>query len=120
MKSALRALAARPVFTIVAIATLALGFGANAAIFSVTRTVLATPLPYRDADRLVTINEVNHTIGATSAVAVPANYHAWRDRVTAFETTAAWRFVYFTLAGAVERPVRVQGVLAEPTFFPLF
>ena len=49
------------------------------------------------------------------AVPVPANYLAWRDRVTAFDTTAAWRFVYFTLSGPIERPVRVQGVLAEPT-----
>ena len=120
MKSALRALIARPVFAIVAVATLALGFGVNAAIFALTRTVLLTPLPYRDADRLVMINEANLPLGMPYAVPVPANYHAWRERVTAFETTAAWRFVYFTLSGASERPMRLQGVLAEPTFFPLF
>jgi len=120
MKGALRALTARPVFAIVAVATLALGFGVNAAIFAVTRTVLLTSLPYGDADRLVMINEANHALGVPFTVPVPANYLAWRPQVKAFDTTAAWRFVYFTLSGAVDRPMRVQGVLAEPTFFPLF
>ena len=53
MLRALRVLAARPGFTIVAIATLALGFGVNAAIFSLTRNILLRPLPYPEADRLV-------------------------------------------------------------------
>ena len=53
---AFRALAARPGFTLVIIATLALGFGVNAAVFSLTRTVLLRPLPYRDRDRLVQVD----------------------------------------------------------------
>src|SRR6266404_226203 len=54
---AFRALLARPGFTIVAVATLALGFGVNTAVFSLTRTVLLRPLPYRDGDRLVQVNQ---------------------------------------------------------------
>jgi predicted permease len=120
MKRALRSLAARPGFTAVAIATLALGFGVNAAIFSLTRSVLIKTLPYRDVDRLVLVGEVNQSRGISFAPAVPANYLEWRDGLTAFERTAAWRFVYFTLSGRAEGPVRMQGVIAEPTFFQLF
>src|SRR5262245_16846186 len=119
MTKALRALAARPAFTMVAIATLALGFGVNAAIFSLTQTVLLRPLPYRDADRLVQIGEANVSRAVAYSPAVPANYVAWRERVTVLDDTAAWRFVYFTLSGRSDRPLRVQGILAEPAFFPL-
>jgi putative ABC transport system permease protein len=119
MMKAVRALTARPGFTAVAVATLALGFGINAAIFGVTRTVLLRPLPYPDADRLVQIGEANPARGIAYAPAVPANYLAWRERVTAFENTAAWRFVYFTLSGHADRPMRVQGAIVDPAFFRL-
>ena len=71
MKSAFRALTARPAFVIVAVATLALGFGVNTAIFTFTRTVLLTPLPYPDADRLVVINEVSRARGVSYAAPIP-------------------------------------------------
>jgi putative ABC transport system permease protein len=63
MKRAFRALAVHPGFTVAAIVTLALGLGVNAAIFSLTRATLLRPLPYRDADRLVTIVETNLSRG---------------------------------------------------------
>jgi putative ABC transport system permease protein len=119
MFRAFRALVARPGFTAVAVATLAIGFGVNAAIFSLTRTVLLRPLPYRDVDRLVQIGEANPSRGIAYSGAVPANYLAWRDSVSALEATAAWRFVYMTLSGFSDRPMRVQGVLAAPSFFPI-
>ncbi len=119
MTNAVRSLASRPGFTAVAIVTLAVGFGVNAAIFSLTRTVLLRPLPYRDVDRLVLIGEASAARRTSYSGVVPANYVAWRQRVTAFEELAAWRFVYFTLSGQVDPPIRVQGVIAAPTFFPL-
>jgi putative ABC transport system permease protein len=119
MDKAFRALSARPGFTVVAIATLAIGFGVNAAIFSLTRTVVLRPLPYRDADRIVQIGEANPSRGVSYSPAVPANYLAWRDRVPALEESAAWRFVYLTLSGQGERPLRVQGLVIAPSFFPL-
>lgn len=118
MTKGIRALAARPGITAVAVATLALGFGVNAAIFSLTRTVLLRPLPYRDADRLALIGEASASRSIGYAPAVPANYVAWRSRARAFESTAGWRFVYFTLSG-VTTPVRVEGLRVAPTFFPL-
>jgi putative ABC transport system permease protein len=117
VKRALRALASRPAYAAVAIATLALGFGVNAAIFSMTRSILLRPLPYRDADRLVQVGEANPALGVSYAPMVPANYAVWRGS-SAFETTAAWRFVYFTIATA-GAPIRVQGLRAEPAFFAL-
>src|SRR5215470_16395489 len=97
MRAALRALAARPIFATVVIATLTLGFGVNAAIFSLTRTVLLRPLPYADADRLLLIGESNKSRGVEYTAAVPANYVAWRARASAFAETAAWRVVYFAI-----------------------
>jgi putative ABC transport system permease protein len=119
MTRALRALLARPGFTIVAVATLALGLGVNAAIFSLTRTVLLRPLPYADADRIVQVGEANRSRGVAYSPTVPANYVDWRPRVTAFESTAAWRVVSFTISGHGDRPLRAMGVLAEPEFFPI-
>src|SRR5256885_8280726 len=116
MRKALRALIARPGFTIVVVATLALGFGLNAAVFSLTQTVLLRPLPYQGRDRLVEVNEVNRSRGVNSSPVIPANYAIWRSRIIAFELSAAWRFVYFSLSAPIG-PMRVQGALVEPSFF---
>jgi putative ABC transport system permease protein len=74
-----RVLRRAPGFTAAALATLAIGIGATAAIFSVIRTVMLEPLPYRDPDRLVGIWETLQD-GVTQNVIAPANYIAWRER----------------------------------------
>ena len=114
----LRSLAARPVVSAVAIATLALGLGVNAAIFSVTREVLLRPLPYRDADRLVRVFEASRMLGRPSAGIAPANYVTWRDRVNAFEQTAMFRRVSFNLSMKTSA-VQVEGFQVAPAFFPM-
>src|SRR5262249_893962 len=116
MRRAIRALAARPIFATVVVATLTLGFGVNAAIFSLTRTVLLRPLPYPDADRLVQVGEANLSRGIQYSAAVPANYVEWRARASVFSDTAAWRVVYFGLSDKTLL-VRAQGVRVEPGFF---
>src|SRR5713101_5660032 len=98
MTRALRALLARPGFTITAVATLALGLGVNAAIFSLTRAMLLRPLPYRDADRLVTVFEMNPARGVNNSPPTPFNYVSWRDRVDALEQTAVFVRVQFNVA----------------------
>ena len=118
MTKAFRSLVTRPGFTIVAVATLALGLGVNAAIFSLTRTVLLRPLPYRDADRLVMVNEASPSRGVTFAPTAPVNYVAWRERVDAFELTAAWRRERFNVATATGA-VSVEAFRIAPAFFPL-
>ena len=89
MKRAIRALRARPAFSAVAIATLALGLGVNAAIFALTRTVLLRPLPYPDADRLLQVGEASPSRGVSYASMTPANYVAWRGIVPEHELPAA-------------------------------
>jgi putative ABC transport system permease protein len=85
---AFRQLIAAPTFTLVAVLTLALGIGANSAIFALVDAVLLRPLPYRDADRLVTIWE---TSAATDrGFASPPNMLDWKARSRTFETIAGF------------------------------
>jgi len=88
VKFAFRQLMAAPAFTVVAVLTLALGIGANSAIFALVDATLLRPLPYRDADRLVTIWE---TSGATQrGFASPPNMLDWKARSRTFETIAGF------------------------------
>ena len=79
-----RALRRAPGFTAAALATLALGIGATSAIFSVVRTVMLEPLPYRDPDRIVTVWETNRG-GTQRNVISLANFVAWRERTRTLE-----------------------------------
>ena len=79
LRHGLRVLRRAPGFAAAALITLALGIGATSAIFSVVRTVMLEPLPYRDPDRLVTIWETNRGGQARNVIA-PANFVAWRER----------------------------------------
>ena len=114
----LRSLANRPVLPAVVIATLAVGLGVNAAIFSLTREVILRPLPYKDADRLVQVFEFSHTFGVGPGGMAPANYFAWRDSVDAFDVTAFFRRVTFNISKE-GNAVQVEGFRVSPSFFPL-
>jgi putative ABC transport system permease protein len=118
MRRALRSLIARPIFATVAIATLALGIGVNAAIFSLTRATLFRPLPYRDSDRLATVFELNQSRGLVNVPPTPFNYAAWRDRVDAFEQTAAFVRVQFNVFDAMSA-VQAEGFVVDAAFFPM-
>jgi putative ABC transport system permease protein len=118
IRRSLRSLASRPVFPVVAVATLALGLGVNAAIFSLTREVLLRPLPYRDADRLVRVFETSRALGVASAPTAPVNYVEWRERVNAFEQTAVFRRVAFNVSMKTSA-VQVEGFQIAPAFFSM-
>src|SRR6185436_14679462 len=78
-----------PGFSIIAIATLALGIGVNTAMFSAVDAILIRPLPYHDADRLVMIwDEMSH-IGFPKHLSTPAEWQAWRRLNTVFTDVAA-------------------------------
>lgn len=88
---ALRTLRNNPLLTITAVVTLAVGIGANTAIFSTLHAVVLRPLPYADPDRLVMLYETNPRFGWTQAEAAPANYFDWREQVKAFDDVAAFQ-----------------------------
>jgi putative ABC transport system permease protein len=79
-----RLLRRSPGFTAAALLTLALGIGTTSAVFSVVRTVMLEPLPYRDPDRILAVWETNRG-GTTRNVIAPANFVAWRERVQTLE-----------------------------------
>ena len=79
-------------FSAVAIVTLALGIGANTAIFSIVNGVLLKPLLYAQADRLVLVWERNLAIGKERDPVAPLNYQDWRSQNTVFDELGAYRF----------------------------
>jgi len=109
-----RMLVKRPGFTLVAVITLALGIGANTAIFSVVNAVLLRALPYPEPDRLVVLTEKSPE-GQRMGLAYP-NYQDWRDQATSFTEMAGFRGALFNLTG-LEQPVRLQGRMVSWNFF---
>ena len=119
LRYGLRVLAKSPGLMIVAVLALALGMGANTAIFSVVNAVLLRPLPYRDAERLATLYETDAR-QESFFPAAPANFLAWKAGARSFEDLAAlsnkgWSV---NLTGAGE-PERLQGFQVTANFFPL-
>src|SRR5881409_310051 len=97
-----RTLARSPGFTSAAVLVLALGIGANSAVFSVITGALLHAVPYRDPERIVTILEKNSKLGVTRIQPSTANFSDWKDQTRSLEQIAPWRFIYFNLSGAGE------------------
>ena len=118
LRYALRMLLKNPGFTIVAVIALALGIGANTAIFSVVNTVLLRPLPYRDPERLVMVWEDASKHGYPRDTPAVANYVDWRDQNQVFESMAAIADESFNLTGAGD-PERLEGRSVSANLFPM-
>ncbi len=114
-----RILRKSPGFAAVAVLTLALGIGANTAIFSVVYTVLLKALPYPQADRLVMVYEnlplPNYQNNRNTPS--PGNFSDWSAQNTVFENMAAYSNRSFNVTGTGE-PVRIEGELVSAAFFP--
>jgi predicted permease len=108
VRYALRVIARRPALSLVIILTLALGIGANGAIFSLVDTVLLQGQPYPDADRLVQLREQRLETSTGGRPVRPANFSDWKDRVTSFQDVAWSRDGIFTLTGDGE-PESIMG-----------
>ena len=111
-----RMLRKRPAFTLVAIITLALGIGANAAIFSVVYGVLLQPLPYAEDDRLVILMQSYPEKGLNTWGISQANFALYRDHNQSFEKIAAYNSPGFNLTGSAD-PERLQGAAVTADFF---
>src|SRR5213083_2126048 len=89
IRYAIRVCVRTPGFTVVAVLALALGIGANTAIFTIVNAVLLERLPYRDADRIVALWEESGRRPGRSNTVGPSQFIRWRERNTSFERMAA-------------------------------
>ncbi len=115
---ALRVMTQRPGFTAIAVITLALGIGANSAIFTVINAVVLRPLPYNDPGKIVILLENNFSKGWSQFAVAPANFLDWRDQNKACAEISAFRGKSFNLTGRGE-PERLTGAAVSANVFRL-
>ncbi|SPE42777.1 conserved membrane hypothetical protein [Candidatus Sulfopaludibacter sp. SbA3] len=118
LRYGIRVLAKNRGFALVAILTLALGIGANTAIFSVVDAAILRPLPYRDPGRLVVLWGNVKRIRVERRGASYPDYRDWRDQNLSFQTMAAFDDNQFALTGIVP-PERIAGECVSPAYFSL-
>src|SRR3954452_12534338 len=113
---AIRSLRKKPLFTTAAVLTLALGIGANSAIFTVVNAVLLRPLPYPAPDRLMMLWTYNPRQGFDKDVSSYPNFDDWRRQSTSFAAMSAYIGRDFTLTHAGD-PAQIKGAVVTPGFF---
>ena len=118
LRHALRLIRKSPAPTAVAVLTLAIGVGANVAIFSIIRAVLLKPLPFADSERLVRLSETWPNRPGPRPGS-KQNYLDWAAQSTAFERMAAVSWGAATVSGGPV-PVYVEGSRVSPAYFDLF
>ena len=116
IRYAIRQLCNNPGFTAIAVITLALGIGANSALFSVVNGVLLSRLPYPEPERIVTLSESkpNFEYGSISY----PDFRDWQKGNRAFSAMASYRSTAFSLTGSGE-PVQVSGEFVSSDLFPI-
>ena len=119
LRYALRTLRNSPGFAAVAIFTLALGIGANTAIFSVVNAVLLQPLSYPNPDRLVEL-ELSSPQGNGNVTSIP-KFNVWREQTDVFDSVAAYDFSGpgINLTGG-DRPELIKGIHVSADYFRVF
>jgi len=105
-------------FTVAIVAALAIGIGANTAIFSMVSAVLLRPLPYPDSDRIVIFKTPSRQ-GSGVAAGSPTEFNVWREQTTVFEDVAAYRYGRLNMTG-VDHPEQIQSVFVSANYFRLF
>ena len=114
LRHAARMLLRTPLFTTVVIFTLAVGIGANTAMFSVVNAVLLQRLPFAEPDRIVDINEVETQDRARGAIA-PANFVDWRAQSTSFDALSVYSVRNMNVATSGGEPERVPAAATSST-----
>ena len=116
LRYALRTFGRTPVFALTAILTLALGIGANTAIFSVVQAVVLRPLPFPEPDRLVRLWEMNQKLNIPYFSTSVPNYVSWKEQAKSFEALAVFGYASLNITGAGE-PERLEaGTLTASIF----
>jgi putative ABC transport system permease protein len=116
IRYAVRSCARAPGFTAIAVLALALGIGANTAIFTIVHAALLERLPYRDADRVVAVWETSARRPGRSNTVGPANFLRWGERATVFEGLAAFADTRINLTDAGD-PVELAAQLVTAPYF---
>ena len=114
IRYAVRLLARSPGFALLSVLTMAIGIGANAAIFTIVNAVLIRPLPFAHPDELYLVNQTNTQTRQPTSV-TGANFLDWRTRSRAFASLAAFRDEPFVVGS--EPPERVNGAIVNANFF---
>src|SRR5260221_4805140 len=116
LRYAIRILLKNPGFTLIAVVTLALGIGANTALFSVIDAVLLRPLPFHDPGRLVALSAVDpKNPGGQGEVSYPA-FLDWRAQSHSFEAMSVWTTTSFTSTGGAQ-PGRIPADVVSGSRF---
>ena len=118
LRHAARRLVRTPVFTLATLITLALGIGANTAIFTVVNTVLLKPLPFAEPDRLVGLWQTAPGVNITDLNASIADYLTYRDESRTLEDVAIWNRNALTVTGLGD-PERVEAISATFRLLPM-
>ena len=119
VRYAARSLAKQPAFTLVAVVTVALGIGANAAMFSVVNGVLLSRLPYHDPDRLVRVYQNDRINGTVRENASIPDYLDYIEMQTVFEGMGGWSYRSLTLQHRGEEPERIVAARTTASLFPV-
>ena len=120
LRFGIRALARNPGFSILAILVMGLGIGANVALFTVVRSVLLKPLPFKDQDRLVRLYEADAHGAFQDNVLAGGTFAAWQSQSHSFEQMAIKRGIDYNLSGSGgQLPELVHGQVASWNIFPL-
>src|SRR5918911_693416 len=119
LRYGVRILLKQPGFTLVAVLTLALGIGANTAIFSLVNSILLRPLPFREPDRVVRLVQASPKLGLASWGVSQADFAAYREQNRSFETIALYNSNAINLTGAGE-PERLPMTNVTADFFKVF
>jgi predicted permease len=116
LRQSLRLLRRAPAFTAAAVLTLAIGIGANVAVFTFVDAVVFRPLPFVEPGRLVSISESHPETGQDRAGVLPGSFGDWRERSRSFEALAMYSRADFLITNR-EDPTRVHGASVSPSFF---
>ena len=118
LRYGVRSLKKNPGFTTVAVLTLALGIGANTAVFSIINAVLLRSLPFQDAKQMVVLGQISPLVRDRLSVASYLNLVDWREQSDVFAGMAIYRTLGLTLTGA-EEPIPLHGAMVSANLFPL-